>query len=893
MTDKELQQKEPKINILYVDDESDLLMIAKIFLERTGTYRVDTLTSAKKALESSLLHTYDAIVSDFLMPGMDGIEFLKEVRKQSEDIPFILFTGRGREEIVIEAINNGADFYIQKGGDPQSQFAELSHKISQAVRRRQAEEELQIHLEKLTSLNDALQASEQKFRSIIETSPDMIWDTDLSGTFLYMSHRSTEILGYSPEEMVGTSVLSYLPSEDAEQVKTHLIEGISRGAGLVSFDITAIHKDGSHRVLNIRSYIQLDSDGNHIGFRGVTTDVTDRFNFLKSLHESEEKFRFLTEVIQDIVYMCDNQGIITHISPQISRYGYTPEEVISRPITDFILQEDLPDVMADLEKTLTTRVPTMTLFQIVDKAGNLHWVEDNGAIVVDSSGTVTGISGTIRDVTERKRLEEAVMESENKYLRLTENAQDLIYRMSIPDGRFEYVNQASLPLTGYTPEEFYADPDIVRRLLAPSGKEFFHTKSEVFKKQEYSLTSEFKIIDRAGTLRWFNHRKSIVTDENDTIVALEGIITDVTRQKTTENELRRNERRFLAASLNNRTAIWEVNGQGNITFISNAIEDILGFGPEEIVGKFYFYEFFNYQEKEKLIPSAMEIVRSQEPFRNFISVCTHKSGFPVIIKTSGTPVFDDDGTLSGFCGIIQDITEEKEAERRIVESEARYRKLTRQLNLMTGITRHDILNKITVIKASISLLESEATGDLQHQYLELINNSIKKIKTEIEFTRVFEELGQNPIWVSPDAILSQDSIPDSVTFTVDVQGVYVFADPMLEKVFLNLLDNSLRHGQRVTEIRIHAYESGSHLIIVWEDNGVGIPVGDKEQIFERGFGKNTGLGLFLVREILSLTGISIKETGEEGIGARFEIHVPKGGYRFGSSTNWSGHGKPV
>ncbi len=781
----------------------------------------------------------------------------------------------------IEAINNGADFYLQKGGDPKSQFVELSHKISQAVRRRQAEMELQTHLGKLTSLNDALQASEQKFCSIIETSPDMIWDTDLSGTFLYMSHRSTDIIGYSPEEMVGTSILSYLPPEDVERVKTHIREGISRESGLISFDITAIHKDGSHRILNIRSYIQLDSDGNRIGFRGVTTDVTDRVTFLKSLHESEEKFRFLTEVINDIVYMFDTRGIITHISPQISRYGYTPEEVISRPITDFILKDDLPDVMADLEKTLTTREPTMTLFQIIDKAGNPHWVEDNGAPVVDSSGTVTGISGIIRDVTERKRLEEAVKESENKYLRLTENAQDIIYRMSIPDGRFEYVNPASSSLTGYSPAEFYADPNIIRGLIAPSWKEFFNKKRDEFKKQQYSLTSEFQIIDRAGTLRWFNHRKSIVTDENDTIVALEGIITDVTRQKNIEYELRRSERRFLAASLNNRTAIWEVNEQGNITFISNAIEDILGFVPEEIVGKFYFYDFFNSQEKEKLIPAAIEIVRSHESFRNFISVCTHKSGFPVIIKTSGTPIFYDDGTFSGFCGIIQDITEEKEAERKIVESEARYRKLARQLNLLTGITRHDILNKITVIKGSMSLLESDVTGDLEHQYLELINNSIKKIQTEIEFTRVFEELGQNPIWVSPDAILPQDSIPDSVTFSVDLQGVLVFADPMLEKVFLNLLDNSLRHGQRVTEIRTHAYESGSHLIIVWEDNGVGIPTDNKEQIFERGFGNNTGLGLFLVQEILSLTGISIMETGEEGIGARFEIRVPEGGYRFG------------
>jgi len=107
----------------------------------------------------------------------------------------------------------------------------------------------------------------------------------------------------------------------------------------------------------------------------------------------------------------------------------------------------------------------------------------------------------------------------------------------------------------------------------------------------------------------------------------------------------------------------------------------------------------------------------------------------------------------------------------------------------------------------------------------------------------------------------------------------VFADPLIVKVFFNLLDNSIRHGQRVTEIRVASHQSGDNLVVVWEDNGVGIAMEDKELIFGRGFGKNTGLGMFLVREILSLTGITIRETGTPLEGARFEITVPRGTYR--------------
>lgn len=125
--------------ILYVDDESAMLEVSKRFLEQSGQFSVDTVTSAQAALTLMDSKTYDSIVSDYQMPEMDGIEFLKKVRSSGNTIPFILFSGRGREEVVIQALNEGADFYLQKGGEAKSEFAELSHKIRQAVQQRRAE----------------------------------------------------------------------------------------------------------------------------------------------------------------------------------------------------------------------------------------------------------------------------------------------------------------------------------------------------------------------------------------------------------------------------------------------------------------------------------------------------------------------------------------------------------------------------------------------------------------------------------------------------------------------------------------------------------------------------------------------------------------------------------
>jgi CheY-like chemotaxis protein len=148
------------IRVLYVDDELDLLEISKLFLEASGDFSVATIESAPAALEILKTEQFDAIISDYQMPGMDGIQFLVEVRKNFDKIPFILFTGRGREEIFIQAINKGADFYLQKVGEPQSQFAELSHKIRIAVERHTADK----------AFND----SENRYHSLVNTMHDCV-----------------------------------------------------------------------------------------------------------------------------------------------------------------------------------------------------------------------------------------------------------------------------------------------------------------------------------------------------------------------------------------------------------------------------------------------------------------------------------------------------------------------------------------------------------------------------------------------------------------------------------------------------------------------------------------------------------------------------------------------
>jgi signal transduction histidine kinase len=187
-----------------------------------------------------------------------------------------------------------------------------------------------------------------------------------------------------------------------------------------------------------------------------------------------------------------------------------------------------------------------------------------------------------------------------------------------------------------------------------------------------------------------------------------------------------------------------------------------------------------------------------------------------------------------------------------------------------------------VLSGSLTLLKRQMTEPALTALVKKAEDAATAIRRQIEFTKTYENLGTcSPQWQDLRQVIGL--LPKIlIPVQADIPAVGIFADPMLELVFANLLDNTQRHGQDVSSILVTVEEKPEGLAISWNDDGVGIPDEEKEKIFERGFGKNTGLGLFLVREILDITRITIRETGEPGKGVRFEMTVPKGMYRFSS-----------
>lgn len=474
----------PKISILYVDDEADLADLTQLLLEKDGEFSVSTALSGADAISRMKEQSFDAVISDYQMPEMDGIELLKYIRTSGSKIPVIIFTGRGREETVIEAFNSGADFYIRKSGEPGSQFSCLADKVRDVVFLKRSEE--------------ALKESEERYRTLTEQAFDGVMIQDFSGTILSANPRMASMFGLSGiDELIVQNALSLVSAESRTMIMRdmqNLIAG--RGGSIQKY--RAIRKD--------RSVILVESFGTRITYHGK------------------------------------------------------PACIIA-----------------------------------------------------------------LRDITERERSDDSIKRANAK------------------------------------------------------------------------------------------------------------------------------------------------------------------------------------------------------------------------------------------------------------------------MSLLNSVTRHDVNNQVHALLGYVQLARMQNSDPMVTDFLNKAEVAGSQISRQLDFTRFYQDLGlKDPKWHDLRRLIDK-AAPKNIHFINDCQNIEIFSDPMLENVFVNLFDNAIRHGVQMTRISVWCMEAANGIVIVVDDNGEGVPLDLKAKIFDKGFGKHTGFGLFLAREVLAITGISIHETGVHGKGARFEIFVPGESFRIVPNIPGAGH----
>ena len=1089
------------IKVLYCDDEPALLDIGKLFLERSGELKVETALSGQSAILMLKDHAFDVIVSDYQMPGMDGIELLKYIRKKCQGLPFILFTGRGREEIVIEAINNGVDFYLQKGGDSKAQFAELEHKIKLAVNRHRTDK-TNIHFNRLYAVlsgvnativraktqdqlfsdicrivveegrftmawiglvdhtsrtivpvahfgfeegylksvqisiddnplgqgpsgravresvhviyNDivreprmepwyaetgkrgyrstgafplymdntligvlqlysleenffsdgeirlldevasdisfaiermmaeerkvqteaSLQESEEKLAAVVSGSPVPKFVIDRNHKIIYWNHALEVSTGISAEQVIGTKdqwrafynekrpTMADLILDGAFDRIHELYAGKESESSVVpgSFDVidffpnigiegkwlrfmaAPIKNDNGvmlgavETLIDIsdikRAEVELGRKNEELqaAFEEITaTEEELRANLdeltsqERALQESKQRYRNIVEDQTEFICRFLPDGTHVFVNDAYCRYfGVDLENILGHRFSPALYPKDHKAVAAFFA-TLTPQKPVGTIdHRIIMPDGTVRWQRWSDRAIFNEKGNVVEYQSVGRDITEYKELEEQLQTTSIKYKELLENITDVYYR-SDKNGRLVLASQSWARLLGYTDlsecigkniaQTFYADTFERSRFLEEVYQNGSVIDYEVtLKKKDGSpvtvATSSYLYFDAAGN-----------------VLGVEGTFRDITERKRITEVLKETERRLTDIINFLPDATFAIDHEGKVIAWNHAIEELTGMPAKDMIGKGnyeYALPFYGVRRPiliDLIATADSELEKNYSSVRRKGNVLTaetglaHLSGKDLILWGKASPLYNSRNEVIGAIESIRDFTE-----RRMLEDSLK--QVNKKLNLMSSITRHDILNNIMVCLGYLELSKYKSPNPEMQKLIEVLEQNIGAIQSQIEFTRVYQDLGvAAPVWQNVGIMLQKCSAAQKIPVTSEISNLEVYADPLIGKVFYNLHDNAVRHGEHATKIHVRAEEQGKDMIIVWEDNGVGVLLDDKEKIFDRGYGRNTGLGLFLVREILGITGISIHETGEPGKGARFEILLPPGNYR--------------
>jgi len=278
------------VNVMFVDDEEVICDVTRRFLEKDPDIKVDTFLSAEAALEALKTRRYDVIVSDYEMPGLDGIAFLKQLKSTGNPTPFIIFSGKGREAVIIEALNNGADFYLQKGGDPQALFAELRNQIR--------------HIDQKEKARAALRESEERYRIITENMDDTIWLIDLTQNITFISPSAERKRGYSSKELRSMPMLDHLalPFRPlVQEILTSMIEGSKKDPNhhfTRTIDLEFRNKDHSSYWAETTISLIKKPDGTPAGFMGLGRDITERKKAEAVIRAESERAKALLHISQ-------------------------------------------------------------------------------------------------------------------------------------------------------------------------------------------------------------------------------------------------------------------------------------------------------------------------------------------------------------------------------------------------------------------------------------------------------------------------------------------------------------------------------------------------------------------------------------------------------------------
>ena len=928
--------------VLVVDDDPALLELTRFSLEQPGDLVVDVTPSPLAALTMLAITPYDAIVAGYEMPEMGGIAFLREVRRLGVTTTFIVFSGCEREETIIEALNSGADFYLRKDGKPSTRFAELWNMILQGIRRRQAEAEVQRSRDMYQSIFEHTGSATIIIEGDMMISLVNSEAVHLSGyTREEIEGKMSWAAFVAPEDLGRLAENHRKRREDPDRApRAYDFKLIDRHGIRKDVHLTIGCIPGTDRtvasIIDISERKRFEEE-----LRAAQEQMTAAFEEARASQESlaiqcremedyQATLRGIIDFLPDPTFALDRAGAVTIWNRAMEGVtGVQRSRIIGssvRAISGLISGSRYPLLAEDIlsrEGRPERGDPAREIFIPSPGDGEGIYLWEKASPLYDAQGNLSGAIESLRDITGRKRMEAQIrrrvdlermvgsisarfitLDPLDLETALEETLRALGSFMAVDRS---YIIRFSTDLTcvedahewcaeGTKPQidllrnlpidviawglpqiqtrETVCIPDVADLPAGSSVREFFegHGVQSIIFVPIATADEIFGIFGFETTLQ-----ERTWSDDDISLLEVAGnLFAGLFSRIRAHERLQKSERRFRTLIERSHDCYIRATGlPPAIEYVSPSWERLTGYTHENLRDDPGLIKRSIHPDDRE---TFLTLVQKPGADRLYTFRARRKDGCYTWVEVCPIPTYADDGRMIAVDYAIHDINAWKQAETALTEA-------NRKLGLMNSIIRHDILNQITVVLGHIALLREQPLDTAVAAALDKQQAAAEIIQSQIGFTRSYQDLGARaPQWFPiepPITAAAQALRPGGVRLITDLNEISIYADPLLSAVFYNLLENTLRHGKTVTTIRITAVPDGGGARIIWEDDGVGIPAEHKERIFERGFGSHTGLGLFLVREILSITGMGIRETGTPGKGACFEILVPEDCTRFG------------
>lgn len=662
------------VKVLYVDDEPALLDIAREFLEMDGDMTISVSTSASKVLEDAASGRYDVILSDYRMPEMDGIAFLKLLRERGVDTPFVIFTGQGREEVAIEALNNGADFYVQKGGDPIVQFKELRNVVSQLAQRSRAER--------------ALHEREEILSLITDNMRDIVTRADNEGRIDYVS-PSVAVTGFTPEDVEGRSLFDFVHPDDVKRLSEQVDRAIASREE-VAFEYRQLNKDGSYTWSEAVGRYLYDGDGKMLMAVFGIRNVEDRKRFEEELRLSNSRCQSIVRLGNVIILGMDREGRVTWLNEFAQQFfGYSEEEIVGRPAVGTIVPEVEEGTGRDLRKMIDVVIQRAesveaSVNQNMKKNGERAWVAWTNRMVDIGDGRTELLSVGV-DITEQYLSIAVLGESISLLQSILDSIPSAVLAVSY-DGTVQAYNHRFLDMWGLHDKYQNMPPsELIDAMFSQleDPRELLSRWRGSMDGGEERFTLALKNGIRLGVFARPHHLKGLPVGRIWSFV-------DQTDAMRAQEAISESEAKFRGVFNSNAIGIGMVDEQGRILEGNHALLRMLGYTMDELRGR-RFTEFAPPEEARRGEGLYRELVEQGRDTYSMERMLIAKGGTEIWVRMTASAVRDGSGRLLFGVGFFQDITGQRETLERLRCSEERYRELARNLpNSMVMLYDRDL-----------------------------------------------------------------------------------------------------------------------------------------------------------------------------------------------------------